>query len=940
MITVKHRRLLSAIIFSFVFIPLVALSQVKIKEKVEITPQQSSRPVKLAEVRVLKVIASFSGMINDTFPSLIYVNGPCNITAGDPGASGSLSVAAYEGIYHAGYRFTTYTGGQFSFTVLLGDVKLVDIHTSLDAHVTAMSQNDVPLCSGLAVSAAYDAIGLSATNYFSAAVVTSDTACAMATWSPSLDIQLEITKGGDIGEFLDRNGQPVGNKTAMSVDDPWYTPTFLADGTRPYGDVEVTVTSGGVSMVRAFKVLPPAPQVYINPPWISLWPIKVNFANLPVLDFGESHYPYPGDPFEPTITWDTTSSIHTADYYDRITDTLSFYVRVKAVNPGGVAVDSSLVTLIKECIKVTFSPPKLSPGGIADLSFQWVNPDGSPEDIPGGQYDFSALIINGGDSSKGLLVSGSDTATTLLHRSYIRYIAPPKINGTQLEVQVAGAATATGGGDASIRKPVEPIRVNQRFLTKSIKKRADNAAASQNLADNKKPVQAVLTDAMRKVALQVSWCPTSTVVVETQSFFGFKISLNRDSLKNHDVAIVTLVAIDSDSNEVQIDPLTPINLDFEELGQFVDFITVTGDTVDVLSNVPYGDFRAGKFKVVARGTQTGPVIASSPIKSKARIGNAMYQDVRRDLPQAKVKAVAVADATKIGSRNIVLKPEIKVIVVADSIKPNYPNRPDLIPAADSHTAVKVVVTLSGLLYQLSVPYGVTISSFADEGSGGHSHIGNRPTGRFIEDNVGQLTLQKQTGSDTIRATYQASLFGGKERIIATISNITPVIADTDSVVVRVPGLVPFGGTGDYRWGRLRTDHPENHYLENQNAIDDLIAAANEFHRANWNTAGIMRLNDMSLQFGGLLDIHSNWQTPHNAHRLGKSVDIENIIIRDTTGTFTRGAKQVTGTFRVANGDWLNKFIGFMSRHYWTFVPEGQTVPDSSVKYPHFKRQGE
>ncbi len=42
--------------------------------------------------------------------------------------------------------------------------------------------------------------------------------------------------------------------------------------------------------------------------------------------------------------------------------------------------------------------------------------------------------------------------------------------------------------------------------------------------------------------------------------------------------------------------------------------------------------------------------------------------------------------------------------------------------------------------------------------------------------------------DTLRTSYLAPLFGGKERIIATMKSFV-AIADTDTVVVRVPNLV-------------------------------------------------------------------------------------------------------------------------------------------------------
>jgi hypothetical protein len=37
----------------------------------------------------------------------------------------------------------------------------------------------------------------------------------------------------------------------------------------------------------------------------------------------------------------------------------------------------------------------------------------------------------------------------------------------------------------------------------------------------------------------------------------------------------------------------------------------------------------------------------------------------------------------------------------------------------------------------------------------------------------------------------------------------------------------------------------------------------------------MRINDVSLPYGGLFDVNGDWRDPHVSHRSGKDVDIEN-----------------------------------------------------------------
>ena len=96
---------------------------------------------------------------------------------------------------------------------------------------------------------------------------------------------------------------------------------------------------------------------------------------------------------------------------------------------------------------------------------------------------------------------------------------------------------------------------------------------------------------------------------------------------------------------------------------------------------------------------------------------------------------------------------------------------------------------------------------------------------------------------------------------------------------------------------------------------------------------------MSLQLGGLFDIHFDWNIPHKAHRVGKSVDIENIVKKDSTGTFTVKDKQITGTYHVGDPDWIKRFSKLMNRHGWTFFDEHQTTPEGASIFPHFDWSG-
>ncbi len=50
-----------------------------------------------------------------------------------------------------------------------------------------------------------------------------------------------------------------------------------------------------------------------------------------------------------------------------------------------------------------------------------------------------------------------------------------------------------------------------------------------------------------------------------------------------------------------------------------------------------------------------------------------------------------------------------------------------------------------------------------------------------------------------------------------------------------------------------------------------------------DTFRVLDVNDISLRWGGLFDIHADWDIPHRAHRTGRTVDIPYRLIQFTTG---------------------------------------------------------
>jgi len=78
--------------------------------------------------------------------------------------------------------------------------------------------------------------------------------------------------------------------------------------------------------------------------------------------------------------------------------------------------------------------------------------------------------------------------------------------------------------------------------------------------------------------------------------------------------------------------------------------------------------------------------------------------------------------------------------------------------------------------------------------------------------------------------------------------------------------------GAYGESGVDSKHRVNHY-GTSNLINKLKALADSVYA---DSSYVLRINDVSLQFGGPFDIKNNWDTPHENHREGVSADIDDV----------------------------------------------------------------
>jgi hypothetical protein len=116
-----------------------------------------------------------------------------------------------------------------------------------------------------------------------------------------------------------------------------------------------------------------------------------------------------------------------------------------------------------------------------------------------------------------------------------------------------------------------------------------------------------------------------------------------------------------------------------------------------------------------------------------------------------------------------------------------------------------------------------------------------------------------------------------------------------NVVLRVSvgqgSFVHIGSSDDYVLIGTKPIHPSSHW-GTPDVVAKLKAIASEYRQ---ETGDKLYFNDMSLPWGGILDINANWGAPHAEHRNGNVIDIaatsqtmrrETIFVR-ILGRYTR-----------------------------------------------------
>ena len=153
---------------------------------------------------------------------------------------------------------------------------------------------------------------------------------------------------------------------------------------------------------------------------------------------------------------------------------------------------------------------------------------------------------------------------------------------------------------------------------------------------------------------------------------------------------------------------------------------------------------------------------------------------------------------------------------------------------------------------------------------GHDHSNDPPQWNTsgVTDTNGILTKtysKSISGNVTITAISAKTTEIRDSKELTVWINLAPLSEGTNYILTGVYNQTRCNGT------TVTSRHSLNHYGTTtlNNAI---INIANDY--ATLYPGVKLRINDTSLQLGGLFDIYNNYQPPHSSHRFGRNADIE------------------------------------------------------------------
>jgi hypothetical protein len=226
---------------------------------------------------------------------------------------------------------------------------------------------------------------------------------------------------------------------------------------------------------------------------------------------------------------------------------------------------------------------------------------------------------------------------------------------------------------------------------------------------------------------------------------------------------------------------------------------------------------------------------------------------------ARVNGVVQVDTMKVTG------PQVQLTLEKTSMRPSVLSYTGVLPAAVHNETQSVQVSVVDTAGHLIPNQTVRLALTATEGSAGHVHInGNLPKP------PGTIPIIVNTGaSGTVSTTYTAPEPSGPVWLKGSVGGTSSVMKQ---IKIEVPGLARYGPElGADTVGGIAGAHTDNHYATAAH-IGRLAALVFMYNR-QFPNGPRLKLNDSSLQLGGLFDVNKDWHPDHAGHRWGNNTDV-------------------------------------------------------------------
>jgi hypothetical protein len=558
-------------------------------------------------------------------------------------------------------------------------------------------------------------------------------------------------------------------------------------------------------------------------------------------------------------------------------------------------------------LDVQLLPVEIAPSEESDVLLQQVTYTGL-QDFPEEQL-FDVEIIEGGEygtiiSSNG--VDKSDSFTQI--EQGFKFIAEDDIDLDSVEVLIKVVTKIEEGAALSSLENSNLASGHKDSAEPNLNTKSKVAINPKSRSNQNNTAFIIIPPDEEREIFGVG----SLKILNKDSIDHFQLTIIPDTLSSRDtiafteMARIIVEAKDEDSNDVVLDSTKVLKYEVTTNTNYGTFINSNGDTLKsslvVLENISYADAKAGKIKFASVKENPDSVI-------KCNIKVSLQEDTTKN---GKREAVVLEQTLKIvmtGDR------EVQLIITGHTNDPEHDTYIGQIELAN-RKPFRVRITRGG---EIITNHKIRLKTNYVDGSGGHDHlIPRRPdsafsytragivrnitTERIRRQNYGSFysyssgavfntdslngMVYERSKQDTFsRFEYVASIWGDSMiiylescenkllkdsiKLVEKRSDLHGLVQGTNYALVGTPDN--YVGTDDpCRYNPPTSLHFYSHFGTQtlNSAIQNIASDYSLSH------PGIrIRINDISLEFGGKFDVNNNWRGGHSSHRIGTDADI-------------------------------------------------------------------